>query len=352
MSFPGIDALQSGEDLEAALRRIGKERYHDRHPFHRLLHGGRLNRGQVQAWALNRYYYQSRIPMKDSRPDGADRDPELRREWSQRVIDHDGDARGAGRRAALAPPLRRHRARRGHGRSGRRAFFQRRASPSTPTCASFREVAGRGDRLVADRAVRAEDHPRARDRHARRLRFHRRGDAVLFPPAARSGAARRGVRARLREGACDDAGASAEASARRCSSSAMCCGRSSTRSTMPMCSAAASRPAASSRPRRRAWRGGVTALHRRDGAGAAKLGAAAALRRARAWLLLVPERVLFPCATTTDILQRLETPHGARRALSRPRGGIRRARRRDHERTSPTCSAIWWRRAMSDALTR
>ena len=26
------------------------------------------------------------------------------------------------------------------------------------------------------------------------------------------------------------------------------------------------------------------------------------------WLLLVPERVLFPCATTTDILQRLETP--------------------------------------------
>jgi hypothetical protein len=27
-----------------------------------------------------------------------------------------------------------------------------------------------------------------------------------------------------------------------------------------------------------------------------------------AWLLLVPERVLFPCPTTTDILQRLETP--------------------------------------------
>jgi hypothetical protein len=31
-----------------------------------------------------------------------------------------------------------------------------------------------------------------------------------------------------------------------------------------------------------------------------------------AWLLLVPERVLFPCPTTTDILQRLEKP----RALS------------------------------------
>jgi hypothetical protein len=26
------------------------------------------------------------------------------------------------------------------------------------------------------------------------------------------------------------------------------------------------------------------------------------------WLLLVPERVLFPCPTTVDLLQRLETP--------------------------------------------
>ena len=56
--IPSIDDLDSGEALEAALRRIGAERYHNRHPFHRLLHGGRLTRGQVQAWALNRYYYQ------------------------------------------------------------------------------------------------------------------------------------------------------------------------------------------------------------------------------------------------------------------------------------------------------
>jgi coenzyme PQQ biosynthesis protein C len=94
--FPGIDALQTGEDLEAALRRIGKERYHDRHPFHRLLHGGRLDRGQVQAWALNRYYYQSRIPMKDSALMARISDPGLRREWSQRVLDHDGTREGQG----------------------------------------------------------------------------------------------------------------------------------------------------------------------------------------------------------------------------------------------------------------
>ena len=57
MIFPGIENLQSGEALEAALRRIGDERYHNRHPFHKLLHGGRLTARQVQAWALSRYYY-------------------------------------------------------------------------------------------------------------------------------------------------------------------------------------------------------------------------------------------------------------------------------------------------------
>ena len=58
--------LPSADALEAALREIGAERYHILHPFHRLLHTGKLNQGQVQAWALNRYYYQSRIPMKDA----------------------------------------------------------------------------------------------------------------------------------------------------------------------------------------------------------------------------------------------------------------------------------------------
>ena len=76
--FPGIDRLQSGEELEAKLRQIGAERYHNLHPFHRLLHGGKLQREQVQAWALNRYYYQSRIPMKDCALMGRITDPELR----------------------------------------------------------------------------------------------------------------------------------------------------------------------------------------------------------------------------------------------------------------------------------
>ena len=52
--------------LEAAIRAVGAERYHDKHPFHRLLHRGKLNKGQVQAWALNRYCYQSAVPRKDA----------------------------------------------------------------------------------------------------------------------------------------------------------------------------------------------------------------------------------------------------------------------------------------------
>ncbi|NPD66750.1 pyrroloquinoline-quinone synthase PqqC [Lichenicola cladoniae] len=86
----------SPDQLEAALRQIGAERYHNLHPFHRALHDGRLDRIQVQAWALNRYYYQSRIPAKDATLLARLPTPELRREWRLRLIDHDGDAPGTG----------------------------------------------------------------------------------------------------------------------------------------------------------------------------------------------------------------------------------------------------------------
>ena len=84
------------EALEQRLRAIGAERYHDRHPFHKLLHGGGLDQGQVQAWVVNRYYYQSRIPMKDAALMSRVSDPELRREWRSRIVDHDGSAPGDG----------------------------------------------------------------------------------------------------------------------------------------------------------------------------------------------------------------------------------------------------------------
>ena len=91
-----IDALADAEALDAALREIGAKRYHNRHPFHRLLHTGRLNKGQVQAWALNRYIYQSRIPQKDAALISRLRDPALRREWAVRLADHDGSGASEG----------------------------------------------------------------------------------------------------------------------------------------------------------------------------------------------------------------------------------------------------------------
>ena len=84
------------EEMEAALREIGATRYHNLHPFHKLLHGGKLNKSQVQAWALNRYYYQSSIPMKDAIVISRFRDREVRREWVHRITDHDGEVGGEG----------------------------------------------------------------------------------------------------------------------------------------------------------------------------------------------------------------------------------------------------------------
>ena len=82
--------LDSAEQLETQLRHIGATRYHSLHPFHKLLHGGKLNKGQVQAWALNRYYYQSSIPLKDAVVISRFRDRATRIEWRHRIEDHDG----------------------------------------------------------------------------------------------------------------------------------------------------------------------------------------------------------------------------------------------------------------------
>ncbi|MBX6320742.1 MAG: pyrroloquinoline-quinone synthase PqqC [Rhodospirillaceae bacterium] len=83
-------------EFERRLRQIGEERYHSRHPFHRLLHEGRLNKGQVQAWVLNRYYYQHSIPMKDAGLLSRVEDREFRREWIRRILEHDGTAESEG----------------------------------------------------------------------------------------------------------------------------------------------------------------------------------------------------------------------------------------------------------------
>jgi pyrroloquinoline-quinone synthase len=88
--------LLSFDELRAALRKIGEERYHHRHPFHLLMHEGKLTRRQLQAWALNRYYYQSVIPIKDAIILSRSDDPVFRRAWRKRIVDHDGDGQAKG----------------------------------------------------------------------------------------------------------------------------------------------------------------------------------------------------------------------------------------------------------------
>lgn len=83
-------SLRTANEFEAAFRAIGAARYHNLHPFHKLLHAGKLDRRQVQAWALNRYIYQSRIPIKDAIIVSRLPTPELRATWRVRIEDHDG----------------------------------------------------------------------------------------------------------------------------------------------------------------------------------------------------------------------------------------------------------------------
>jgi pyrroloquinoline-quinone synthase len=81
----------SPADLERVLREVGAERYHNRHPYHHQMVNGTLTKGQMQAWALNRYCYQSVIPRKDAMILARAEDPEFRAEWRKRIEDHDGD---------------------------------------------------------------------------------------------------------------------------------------------------------------------------------------------------------------------------------------------------------------------
>jgi len=88
--------LLEPEALVSRLRDEGVRRYHDHHPFHQLMHAGKLTRPQLQAWVLNRYYYQTRIPVKDALILAKSDDPAFRRLWIHRIQDHDGDGPDSG----------------------------------------------------------------------------------------------------------------------------------------------------------------------------------------------------------------------------------------------------------------
>ena len=78
-------ALLSRDEFVERLRREGEARYHDHHRYHVLMHEGKLTRLQLQQWVLNRYYYQTRIPVKDALILSKSDDPAFRRWWIQRL---------------------------------------------------------------------------------------------------------------------------------------------------------------------------------------------------------------------------------------------------------------------------
>lgn len=84
------------EQLIDWLRREGESRYHDAHPFHVRMHQGRLTREELQRWVTNRFYYQTRIPIKDALILAKSEDPVFRRLWIRRIVDHDGERAGEG----------------------------------------------------------------------------------------------------------------------------------------------------------------------------------------------------------------------------------------------------------------
>jgi len=61
-----------------------------------MMHEGKLDKKQLGEWVLNRFYYQTRIPIKDAIILSKSDDPAFRRTWIRRIHDHDGDREGEG----------------------------------------------------------------------------------------------------------------------------------------------------------------------------------------------------------------------------------------------------------------
>jgi pyrroloquinoline-quinone synthase len=79
----------SAEEFEQRLRERGRA-YHIHHPFNVMLNSGRASAEQIRGWVANRFYYQISIPVKDAAILSNCDDRAVRRNWVQRILDHDG----------------------------------------------------------------------------------------------------------------------------------------------------------------------------------------------------------------------------------------------------------------------
>jgi len=76
-------------EFEAKLREKGAG-YHIHHPFNVMINAGQATPEQIRGWVANRFYYQISIPIKDAAVIANCPDREVRRQWVQRILDHDG----------------------------------------------------------------------------------------------------------------------------------------------------------------------------------------------------------------------------------------------------------------------
>jgi pyrroloquinoline-quinone synthase len=90
------EAPLAGKEFVERLRSEGASRYHHRHPFNLRMHAGELTKQDLQRWVRNRYYYQTRIPIKDAIIVSKSDAPAFRRGWIRRIGDHDGSKEGEG----------------------------------------------------------------------------------------------------------------------------------------------------------------------------------------------------------------------------------------------------------------
>lgn len=90
-----LSLSQQAADLETRLHAQG-QRYHIHHPFNRMLNEGRARPAQIRGWVANRYYYQISIPIKDAAILANCPQRDMRRQWIQRILDHDGYGDDAG----------------------------------------------------------------------------------------------------------------------------------------------------------------------------------------------------------------------------------------------------------------
>jgi pyrroloquinoline-quinone synthase len=77
------------DEFERRLREQGHA-YHIHHPFNVMLNEGHASVEQIRGWVANRFCYQVAIPVKDAAVLSNCDDRNVRREWIQRILDHDG----------------------------------------------------------------------------------------------------------------------------------------------------------------------------------------------------------------------------------------------------------------------